>query len=81
MASYPTRRRTLGARDYFRKCESQKVGYATYAQALDGAERLMEKGHVRPGCHITPYECKLCREWHVGNRQIVHFPPRIRRRA
>lgn len=67
MASHPTR---LHVRE-FHKCESEKVGYQTKAEALDGAERMMEAGLVRPGCHITPYPCTRCGEWHVANRIIV----------
>lgn len=55
-----------------RRCTTFKAGYPTYAAALDGAERLMEMGHVKPGCHITPYRCDRCPEWHLYNRVIVH---------
>jgi hypothetical protein len=78
MASRPTRSHRLGQRDHFSRCETFKVGYADYGQALDGAERLMEKGYVRPGCHITPYACDRCGEWHVANRIIVPLEPRRR---
>jgi hypothetical protein len=71
VASRPTRKRRLGGRDHYRKCETFKVGYANKSEALDAAERQMERGYVRPGCHITPYECPLCGEWHVANKQIV----------
>jgi hypothetical protein len=52
---------------------SQKVGYATRDEALTAAERQMEKGMVRPGCHIVPYRCEQCREWHTANRVIVRI--------
>lgn len=71
MASTPTRSHRNGLRDHFRKCETFKVGYASYEEALTAAERQMERGFVRPGCHITPYECPRCGEWHVANRIIV----------
>jgi hypothetical protein len=71
MASTPTRLRVDVNSSGFRKCESQKVGYATYAAALDAAELMMEQGKVKPGCHITPYECPDCGEHHVGNRVII----------
>jgi len=71
MASYPTRLRVSLRSMGFRRCESQKVGYATRAEALIAAERTMDAGQVKPGCHITPYECQDCGEWHVANRVIV----------
>ena len=52
---------------------SQKACYPTKLIALDAAEVMMEKGWVHPGCHITPYRCPDCGQWHVGNRQIVRF--------
>lgn len=74
MASRPTRLHIDGQRDAFRKCASQKVGYATFDEALSGAEWLMEQGRVDPGCHITPYPCADCGEWHVANRRVVWRP-------
>ena len=71
MASRPTRGRVKLTTGYFRKCESQKVGYVTYTEAWDAAERSMEKGLVKAGCHLTPYECDQCDEWHIANRVIV----------
>jgi len=71
MASYPTRKQVNQRASSFRRCPTQKVGYATKDLALNAAERLMETGKVRPGCHITPYECDQCPEWHVANRIIV----------
>ena len=69
MASYPTR---LAVNlNTARRCTSQKLGFATKDEALDTAERMMERGAVNPGCHITPYECRDCRQWHVYNRRIV----------
>ena len=75
MASRPTRLR-YGIRhnDMLSKCESHKRCFPTKATALDGAERLMEKGFVKPGCHITPYLCRDCHYWHVWNRPIVQVP-------
>jgi hypothetical protein len=54
-----------------RRCDSQKVGWCTRAEALDAAEIMMVNGHVNPGCHITPYLCQRCGEWHVANKRIV----------
>lgn len=68
MGSSPTRSRR---RDVTVRCVSYKIGYPTYDAALDGAERQMERGHVMPGCHITPYQCDECGEWHIYNRIIV----------
>lgn len=72
MASSATRQRLDVTR--CRKCLSFKIGYRTRDEALDVAERMMEQGFVKPGCHITPYHCSLCDEWHVANRQIVFTP-------
>ncbi len=69
MASTPTRWSVNPLR--VTHCESQKMGYDSYDEALTAAERMMELGHVNPGCHITPYECDRCSSWHVGNRVIV----------
>jgi len=73
MASTPTRQRVRLIAGGFRKCESEKIGYATKEEALRAAERMMDAGKVKPGCHITPYPCDRCSEWHVSNRRIV-FP-------
>ena len=70
MATTPTRRH-LSARFSRSHCESRKASYADKAAALDAAERLMDAGRVRPGCHITPYLCPVCHTWHVYNRTIV----------
>jgi hypothetical protein len=78
MASSPTRGRVKTTTGYFRKCESLKVGYPTYAEALDAAERSMARGAVKPGCHLTPYECDRCDEWHIANRVIVPIPRGLR---
>lgn len=51
-----------------------KLGYVGKADALDAAERVMEQGRVSPGCHITPYLCTLCGDWHLYNRRIVPHP-------
>lgn len=74
MASRPTRRHFDVAR-LSRKCGTHKVGYQDKAQALEGAERGMLAGRVDPGCHLTPYRCGECGEWHVRNRRIVDLPP------
>ena len=71
MASYATRFHVDPRSSWFRRCETQKVGYPTYEAALDIAERMMDVGKVRPGCHITPYLCDACGEYHVANRVIV----------
>lgn len=71
VASRPTRMRVDLRALSFRRCESQKVGYPTYEQALDAAERAMALDKVLPGCHITPYACPDCGEWHNANRRIV----------
>lgn len=68
MASSQTR---LRVRRATRRCESYKVSYPTHDEALDAAERMMDRGLVKPGCHITPYQCDRCRQWHVANRVIV----------
>jgi len=60
-----------------RRCVSQKVGFTGYEQALAAAERMMDAGRVRTGCHITPYACADCGEWHVANRVIVWTGPRL----
>lgn len=71
MASRPSRQ-TVRVRSFgFRKCESQKVGYKTRAEALDAAELAMMQDKVKPGCHLTPYECWRCGEWHIWNRPII----------
>lgn len=73
MASGASRRRWrphLRSRSV-QKCESWKRGYATRPDALDAAERTMAAGQVQPGCHLMPYECPRCGEWHVANRRIV----------
>ena len=70
MASSPTRLSVPLDSD-FRRCESQKIGFGSYDSALDAAERMMDAGRVDPGCHITPYLCDRCSEWHVANRVIV----------
>lgn len=77
MASSPTRASVDPSRAC--RCESRKVGYATYDRALDVAELMMEKGEVNPGCHITPYACDDCGEWHVANRVIVPIGRKWRR--
>lgn len=73
MASSPTRQRIKVGAPGFRRCPSQKVGFPHYDAALDAAELMMAQGKVNPGCHIVPYECDECAEWHVGNRVIVNI--------
>lgn len=53
------------------RCPSMKTGWATYEQALATADLMMLEGKVNPGCHITPYRCDECGEFHVYNRVIV----------
>lgn len=79
MASRPSRARVNPNGRNFRRCVSQKIGFPTYGAALDAAERLMLQGRVNPGCHITPYACESCGEWHVANRIIVPMDARDRR--
>lgn len=69
MATSPTRKHLTRVNKH--KCASQKTCYPTKADALDGAEAMMDKGMVWPGCHITPYECEECGLWHVWNKVIV----------
>lgn len=71
----PTRGR-INVERLSRKCVSLKVGYATRAAALDASEVQMLEGRVEPGCHLMPYECDQCREWHLRNQQIVPVPGR-----
>lgn len=71
MASRPTRQHVSTREPSYRKCVSEKVGYATKAEAIEAAELQMLEDKVKPGCHITPYFCRDCQEWHVGNRVIV----------
>lgn len=72
MASSATRKHLDPAKEYLSHCTSLKIGYATRSQAFDAAELLMQEGRVNPGCHITPYECRDCGQWHVFNRPIVN---------
>lgn len=74
MASSPTRGHLDVAHQYLERCDTHKRGYPSKAAALDVAEMMMEEGHVNPGCHITPYLCPTCHEWHVANRRIVLTP-------
>ena len=76
MASRHTRKRVRVRDSGFRRCESMKVGYPSREEAWTVAEQQMECGQVKPGCHLTPYQCGLCDEWHVGNRVIVQVPGR-----
>jgi len=74
MGSSPTRQKIRVDR-LVRKCPTFKVGYATRALALDGCERAMDAGSVSPGCHIKPYLCDECSEWHLFNQRIVFVSP------
>lgn len=71
MASSPTRFSLDVERQYLERCATCKRGFPTKAAALDVAEQMMDDGQVNPGCHITPYLCPVCHEWHVTNRVIV----------
>ena len=73
MASRPTRLHINVKAGEFRRCETQKVAFETKADALTAAERLMDLGKVAPGCHIVPYECRECGQWHVANKIIVRL--------
>jgi hypothetical protein len=74
MASRPTRQRIRGER-LARKCETLKVGHASREAALDAAEAQMREGRVDPGCHVMPYACARCGEWHLRNERIVFSEP------
>lgn len=62
--------RMLGTTAYPR-CTSGKAGYRDRAAALDQAEALMAQGTVQPRCHLTPYRCDRCGEWHLYNRRVI----------
>jgi hypothetical protein len=74
VASHPTRQH-LRVDRLAVKCVTFKVGYATEHEAFEGAERTMLAGKVAPGCHIMPYLCADCGEWHVRNQRIVAAAP------
>ena len=74
MASRPTRAHVDVAHQWLERCPTHKRGYPSHAVALDIAEQMMDAGDVKPGCHITPYQCPSCGEWHVANRVIVVVP-------
>ena len=57
-----------------RRCDTQKVCHPTREAALDTCEAQMQAGRVMPGCHLVPYQCGRCGDWHVGNKTIVHLP-------
>ncbi len=57
------------------KCVTLKIGHATRALALDAAEAGMLAGAVQTGCHLMPYACDRCGQWHVRNERIVFVPP------
>lgn len=69
MASSPTRLAVDPERAI--TCVSLKLSLPTREAALEHAEQMMLRGKVHPGCHITPYECADCGQWHVYNRIIV----------
>jgi len=71
MASSPTRHHIPVEKARFSRCPTTKIGYATRNEAFDTAETMMQQGNVMRGCHITPYQCDECGQWHVYNRQIV----------
>lgn len=71
MASSKTRQKVRLRDVGVKTCVSQKVSYADYDEALQAAEVMMLEGRVDPGCHITPYRCRDCSDWHVWNRPIV----------
>jgi len=72
MGSTATRKR-IDPRRLEVKCETHKIGYATRDAALDACEGQMTRGSVEPGCHIEPYRCDSCGDWHTRNRRIT-FP-------
>ena len=74
MASTPTRKH-LSIPRMHGKCVTFKMGYASREDALDGCERSMDQGLVSPGCHLMPYACDQCGEWHIRNVRIVQVPP------
>lgn len=80
MASRPSRSRWTGEKanvQIFDRCLSGKYCFRTRAEAIDGAERLMDLGKVNPGCHLKPYlhaQPEGCGYWHVGNEYIVFQP-------
>lgn len=74
MASRPTRQHLRGDQ-IGRRCETFKLGFSTREEALTGCEQAMEKGLVSPGCHLMPYLCDRCGEWHMKNQQIVPVAP------
>lgn len=53
------------------RCVSKKLPFLTHEDAHQFSEYLMRKEVVKPGCHITPYECQHCGWWHVYNRKIT----------
>jgi hypothetical protein len=53
------------------RCSSLKMGHASYDQAHRVAENMMTLDKVMPGCHLMPYLCTECGEWHVANKRIV----------
>lgn len=71
MASSATRKHLRTDRERLTHCASLKQAFRSHAEAFDAAEVFMSDGCVEPGCHITPYHCTVCGDWHVYNRRIV----------
>lgn len=65
------KRFSANARANLPRCRSLKVSYTSKDEALTIAERMMLQDLVNPGCHITPYLCDWCGQWHVKNKMIV----------
>ena len=59
-----------------RKCAATlKIGHPTREAALTACEAMMLAGRVEPGCHVMPYRCDDCGEWHTRNQRIVFTEP------
>lgn len=71
VASRPSRQRVTHLDRLSHGCSSRKICHPDWRAAFDAAELGMQRGHVHPGCHLTPFRCRECGYWHVGNRQIV----------
>jgi len=50
-----------------------KAGYATHAEALAVAARVIAQTHER----IITYRCRECHQWHVGGTSDRPLDPRI----
>jgi hypothetical protein len=73
VASRATRLSIDPVKTLLSKCDSKKIGYRTFCEALDQAEAFMRLGRVHVGCHLTPYRCAACGDYHLFNRKI-EFP-------